>query len=375
MLIDHGIQGNRAARATARQRQTVRDYGDYIVGLADWKWFITITFRHEPGLSESALSQVETWFNQVRGAVNGPIGYVMVYARGALGSRGHVHALIAGVDQLDIRAWRNRANRQFGDCKIEPYDSSRGAAYYVAENGLSTSGDLRFGGELLLSAPSAVSSSDVDRIVKGQFPADIDHEFEDDDAESSGRSERKYVEIFIAGTSPKAPVQGFAWYDGETEHVKAVNGSSEVILCYRAMLSTLRRLSRGYIVTIRSHQSQFTHHFEGRGKPENQSSEGRLLQSIQKLIKRNQLEVQVIGCLPEGNFARKLLRTLTDPAPRSKPKRRRVGRPRRTDLNPVLIGALRRRGISLRKIAKGQNAGYGTIRRIYATWLAQHPEG
>jgi hypothetical protein len=371
MLIDHRIEGNRAARAAARQRQTVRDYGDYVSGKADWSWFLTITFRDHHA-SSSAFDQVEAWLGETKEAVGGPIGYVMAYGRGRLGRRGHVHALVAGVDQLDIETWRSRANRRFGDCKIERYDSSRGAAYYVAENGLSSGGDLRFGGELLLSAPSAMSSSDVDRIVKGQFPADIDDEFEGHSAESNGRSERKYVQIFIAGTSPQDPVQGFAWCDGETEHVEKVKASSEVILCYNAMLSTLHRLSRGYIVTIRSDHMEFTRHFERRSKPGDQNSEGRLRRTVQKFIKRHQLEVQVIPCLPERNLARKRLLALTDSGPKSQPKHRRVGRPRRTDLDPVLIAALRRRGFSFRKIAEDQDAGYGTIRRIYASWLAQH---
>jgi len=47
------------------------------------------------------------------------------------------------------------------------------------------------------------------------------------------------------------------------------------------------------------------------------------------------------------------------------------GRPRRTDLDPILIGALRRRRLSWRAIAKAMEAGVGTVRRIYAAWLVK----
>jgi hypothetical protein len=48
---------------------------------------------------------------------------------------------------------------------------------------------------------------------------------------------------------------------------------------------------------------------------------------------------------------------------------RAVGRPRRGDLDPVLIDALRRRNIPWRTIAKAGHAGVGTVRRIHAAWL------
>jgi len=57
-----------------------------------------------------------------------------------------------------------------------------------------------------------------------------------------------------------------------------------------------------------------------------------------------------------------------------KPKnlaRRKPGRPRRTDLNPAIIAALRRRDFSWRAIAKSLGAGVGTVRRIHAAWLDQ----
>jgi hypothetical protein len=64
---------------------------------------------------------------------------------------------------------------------------------------------------------------------------------------------------------------------------------------------------------------------------------------------------------------RKSKRTQQTKRPASRTKA--VGRPRRDDLDPVLIDALRRRGLSWREIAKAGHAGTGTIIRIYKSWL------
>lgn len=48
--------------------------------------------------------------------------------------------------------------------------------------------------------------------------------------------------------------------------------------------------------------------------------------------------------------------------------RRGPGRPRRTDIDPVLIASLRRRGFTWRAIADSVGAGSGTVRRSYKDW-------
>jgi hypothetical protein len=52
-------------------------------------------------------------------------------------------------------------------------------------------------------------------------------------------------------------------------------------------------------------------------------------------------------------------------------KPRPVGRPKRKDIDPVLIAVLLRRGFSFSAIAKAWNVGIGTVRQIHADWLAR----
>jgi hypothetical protein len=55
--------------------------------------------------------------------------------------------------------------------------------------------------------------------------------------------------------------------------------------------------------------------------------------------------------------------------------KRRVGRPRRDDLDPAIIDEHRRRGLSWGAIERAMHAGNGTIRRAHAAWLAKFAGG
>ncbi len=366
MLTDHRRDGTRMAQEAARRRNTVREYGDYISALADWHLFMTISFRYTRAPA-SALDDVEAWLNALRRIDQGPTGWILAQARGDQG-RLHIHALVAGLENADLRALSDDAVRRFGNCRIDLYDDSRGGAYYVAKNGLSDGGDFRFGGDLL-PHQTASRSNDVDRTIKGQLLKLGDEDLDPPD-DNVSKGQHKFTGIYIAVSDKQMPVQGFAWCDGESEHLQATNASADadaVALAYEATLAALEKCPDGSVVLVQSDVDEFTTQLNKRRRA-SKASHLRSLRKLTQLIKRKQVDVRVVGCLPERNLARKLLSKLKE-APLA--ARRPVGRPRCTDLDPVLIAALRRRGVSLRAIARGVGAGYGTVRRIEAARLAR----
>lgn len=69
----------------------------------------------------------------------------------------------------------------------------------------------------------------------------------------------------------------------------------------------------------------------------------------------------------------------SDYRPSATVKRHRGGRPRRNDVTPSHVSALRGRGLSLRQIARQLRAGYGTVRKALqasgsASDLSENPK-
>ena len=99
-----------------------------------WAWWATHTYRHPAGL-RTAQGDFERWVDtiaaQVRGHVLVAVGFE-AQGRGAL----HMHAILAfgpGVQPLapaiGARLWRK------GSSQVEPYDPTKGAAFYLAKEG------------------------------------------------------------------------------------------------------------------------------------------------------------------------------------------------------------------------------------------------
>lgn len=146
MLIDHSRQAAQEAEEIRWRRQAQQALGDFIDDLDYWDWMGTTTFRH-PVASERAFALVKNWLSRLEKAAGGRITAAMAVSRGESGGRVHIHFLVAGVDNLDMKEWETNAIRLFGDCKIEEFDPEKGGCHYFAKNALSEHGDYRLVGK------------------------------------------------------------------------------------------------------------------------------------------------------------------------------------------------------------------------------------
>ena len=127
------------------------DLGDSIKG--GWNWWATLTFRDPPldvpGWTKIGWKYSETArdrFTRELGLSKGLHDVSWVFGREYQPWRGvpHFHGLIAGVSDLRRdQAWSWWFNR-YGFAKIEPYDRSLGAGYYLCKYVVKELGDIRF---------------------------------------------------------------------------------------------------------------------------------------------------------------------------------------------------------------------------------------
>ena len=216
MLPDHRRQQELSASAARRQRQVVPIYGDFIATLRIWVWFLTITLRDRQSatarMAEGALvktryqccdpdpriadwmptrhglrqhdptcdamrTQIAEFFGDLQRAAGTDAAWIIAEDFGR-GNRFHCHAVVDGVEDLDIDHWRAEASRRFGISRIEPYDPMRGGARYLAKNGLRETGNLHFGGTLADLEIDAVATQAVGRVIvakSADMPSQLYH--------------------------------------------------------------------------------------------------------------------------------------------------------------------------------------------------------
>jgi hypothetical protein len=204
MLTDHRQEQERRASDARRYRRVIKEYGSFIAWLRLWVWFVTITFRDWPGAvaptanreletsstqscdpdprigtwqpsqrgfhhgdpgSDLTRTMIKQFFTDVQQAAGRAISWVIAEDYGRLAGRFHAHALVDGVEDLDIDHWRAEACRRFGISRIAPYDPLRGAARYLARNALSANGNLHFGGTLAGLEIDTGATREVGRVV------------------------------------------------------------------------------------------------------------------------------------------------------------------------------------------------------------------
>lgn len=120
-------------------------YGDFIddygKGAGGWNWWVTLTFRdelHDEVTDKRFRRFIHTLNREIFGQRYYKAGLGVAWVRGkeTLKSRRvcHYHCLIAGVPESVDRnqywkdwAWHNGINR------IEPYDGTKGARYYLSK--------------------------------------------------------------------------------------------------------------------------------------------------------------------------------------------------------------------------------------------------
>lgn len=171
---DSDFRLRRRAETALRRRQRITDYGDFLSTLRDWSWFGTFTYRSQHPSDyrlprrDWALAKAREFLHQLENAAGQPIAWVMADDLGALGGRIHCHVLIAGVDKLNIYYWRDLAFHRFGRSQLAVFQDDGGAPYYIAQNGLSETGDLEFGGTLWSRGAKETVAPQTGRIVVAQ---------------------------------------------------------------------------------------------------------------------------------------------------------------------------------------------------------------
>lgn len=123
-----------------------------------WSWFTTHTFRRETH-PESANKVWRLWIHQLNRQIFGPRYYKrssdgVIWARGSeYQQRGalHYHALIGRVpDWVHRLDWLDAWDDLAGFARVEPYDPSKGARFYLGKYVLK-GGEVDLGGPLTFS--------------------------------------------------------------------------------------------------------------------------------------------------------------------------------------------------------------------------------
>ena len=131
-------------------------WGTWISGLAEWDWFITLSFRdpaHQPGKSWTKPGwgrAKQAWTRFMDFVIGDPALGKWVRCLELQKWRGtpHVHGLVSGVDPaLSIKNARDWAYHHYGIARIDRYNPNLGAAWYITKYVNSDAFDIDFGGD------------------------------------------------------------------------------------------------------------------------------------------------------------------------------------------------------------------------------------
>src|SRR5262249_60693217 len=96
-LTDHRMQQEKWSRRKQHRAVLPEAYGQFISTVAEWDWFVTITFR-EIIVRDLAVARIEEWLADIQGAVGGKqIGWLLAEEFGRIGGRFHCHLLFTRV--------------------------------------------------------------------------------------------------------------------------------------------------------------------------------------------------------------------------------------------------------------------------------------
>lgn len=147
-LTDHRARQEKWANGQRHRAMLPEAYGEFISVLAEWNWFVTITFR-EIIPRDLAVARIEEWLADIQGAVGGKqIGWLLAEEFGRIGGRYHCHLLVTGVSNQLRKFWWREVHRRFGRSEIRPFDREQAAAFYAAKYAAKQLGFIHFGGTL-----------------------------------------------------------------------------------------------------------------------------------------------------------------------------------------------------------------------------------
>ena len=168
MLQDRRESQERWAFRRRERRRLPEAFGDFIAGLDRWSWFVTVTFQDKNPVPDAVMARLKEWLADIEKMAGSPIGWVIAEEFGSLGGRFHCHLLVSGVSHLPRDFWWREAFRRFGRNRIEPFDPSRGAAFYAAKYASKSLGAIHFGGALGDRDLSDMNTSDGDFKLVGE---------------------------------------------------------------------------------------------------------------------------------------------------------------------------------------------------------------
>ena len=147
-LADHRMRQEEWARKRQQRATLPEAYGEFISTLAEWDWFVTITFR-EITVRDLAVARIEEWLADIQATAGGKqIGWLLAEEFGRIGGRYHCHLLVTGVVNQTRKFWWREAFRRFGRSEIRPFDREQAAAFYAAKYAAKQLGFVHFGGTL-----------------------------------------------------------------------------------------------------------------------------------------------------------------------------------------------------------------------------------
>ena len=137
--------------------EIARVWGDWLRQWR-WEWWATLTFRY-PVKPRQGHSLWKRWLHALEGEVKGKIHYVRVTeVQRCRGDIPHYHALLKGTKKEKPEKWQSIWYQFGGFAKIEVYNPSLGATYYVAKYLSSDIGDIIFSKHIEKTAINTISN-------------------------------------------------------------------------------------------------------------------------------------------------------------------------------------------------------------------------
>lgn len=133
--------------------QLKQAWGEWLSGLADWEWFVTMTLRDpliggtwtKPGWASAKRAWVE-FQNAARRAL-GELVWVRMFEMQSWRGVPHIHALVANTDpsvrRMDMVDW---AWKRWGITRVLEYNAELGASFYLSKYVTKDMADIEFGG-------------------------------------------------------------------------------------------------------------------------------------------------------------------------------------------------------------------------------------
>jgi hypothetical protein len=125
------LEARSVSRGLTKQFDPARAWGMHLSAFA-WAHVAHLTYGWEVTPEQAFRDFRERFIRRASKSARRPLQWFVAVERAAAGRAVHMHALLAGTERLLIaqleRAWRA------GSIVVEPYDLTRGAAYYVAKS-------------------------------------------------------------------------------------------------------------------------------------------------------------------------------------------------------------------------------------------------